>query len=196
MHVKTIVLATALSAGLLRAQFDFKLADRDVQVHSFVSQGFGYSNDNNYLTMKTSQGSFAMTDVAVNVSMPITDKFRVGAQVYTNNLGNLGNWHPSLDWVLADYKFRDWFGIRGGKVKTVLGLYNDTQDMEFLHTFALLPQSMYPADMRSSTIAHTGGDLYGEIPLKRLGSLSYTAYAGQRQDSLYGGYPYLLKQFG
>ena len=196
MHVKTIVLATALSAGLLRAQFDFKLADRDVQVHSFVSQGFGYSNDNNYLTMKTSQGSFAMTDVAVNVSMPITDKFRVGAQVYTNNLGNLGNWHPSLDWVLADYKFRDWFGIRGGKVKTVLGLYNDTQDMEFLHTFALLPQSMYPADMRSSTIAHTGGDLYGEIPLKRLGSLSYTAYAGQRQDSLYSGYPYLLKQFG
>jgi len=50
--------------------------------------------------------------------------------------------------------------------------------------------------MRSSTIAHEGGDLYGEIPLKRLGGISYTAYAGQRQDSLYGGYPYLLHNFG
>jgi hypothetical protein len=182
--------------GLLHAQFDFTIDGRQVQVHSFVTQGFAYSDDNNYLTMKTSQGSFAMTDAAVNVSVPITDKFRVGAQVYVNNLGNLGAWHPSLDWAVADYKFKDWFGIRGGKVKTVLGLYNDTQDLEFLHTFALLPQSMYPSDMRSSTIAHTGGDIYGEIPIKHLGSLSYTAYAGQRKDSEYGGYPYLLTQFG
>ena len=198
MRLKTIVLAGTLLVvpGLLYAQFDFKIDGRDVQVHSFASQGFAYSDDNNYLTMKTSQGSFAMTDAAVNISMPITDKFRIGAQMYVNNLGNLGDWHPMLDWAVAAYKFKDWFGIRGGKVKTVMGLYNDTQDMEFLHTFALLPQSMYPLDMRSSTIAHMGGDLFGEIPLKRLGSLSYTAYAGQRQDSLYGGYPYLLKQFG
>jgi hypothetical protein len=25
---------------------------------------------------------------------------------------------------LADYKFKNWFGVRGGKVKTTLGLYN------------------------------------------------------------------------
>jgi hypothetical protein len=198
MKIKTIILAGALSAapGLLHAQFDFKLFDRDVQIHSFASQGFAYSNDNNYLTMKTSQGSFAMTDGGANIGTQITDKFRVGAQVYDSNVGNLGKWRPTLDWAVADYRFKDWFGIRGGKVKTVLGLYNDTQDLAFLHTFALLPQSMYPVDMRSSTIAHTGGDLYGEIPLKRFGSLSYTAYAGQRKDSQYGGYPYLLHTFG
>ena len=197
-RAEKLILTTFLCAApvALHAQFDFSVDGRDVQFHSFLSQGFAFSNDNNYLTMKTSQGSFAMTDLAVNVSMPVTDKFRVGAQMYVNDLGNLGDWHPMLDWAVADYKFKDWFGIRGGKVKTVLGLYNDTQDMEFLHTFALLPQSMYPLDMRSSTIAHTGADLYGEIPLKRLGALSYTAYVGQRKDSLYGGYPYLLENFG
>ncbi len=198
MKAKTIAITgvLALAPCLLHAQFDFTLDGRNVQVHSFASQGFAYSNDNNYLTMNTSQGSFAMTDGGVNVSTQLTDKFRMGAQVYDSNVGQLGKWHPTLDWAVADYRFRDWFGIRGGKVKTVMGLYNDTQDLTFLQTFALLPQSMYPLDMRSSTIAHEGGDLYGEIPLKRFGSLAYTVYAGQRQDSLYGGYPYLLHTFG
>jgi hypothetical protein len=62
-------LAAALSGapGLLHAQLDFKVADRDVQVHSFASQGFLYSNQNNFLTMPTSNGSFAFTDGGVNV---------------------------------------------------------------------------------------------------------------------------------
>lgn len=188
--------AAALLAPRLTAQFSFNVDNMPVQIHSFATQGFLYSNDNNYLTMNTSQGSFAMTDAAVNIGMSITDKFHIGAQVYDSNVGELGKWHPTLDWAVADYKFKDWFGIRGGKVKTVMGLYNDTQDLPFLFTFALLPQGMYPVDLRSSTIAHTGGDVYGGIPLKRLGSLSYTAYAGQRQDSLYGGYPYFLHNFG
>jgi hypothetical protein len=87
-------------------------------------------------------------------------------------------------------------GIRAGKVKTTLGLYNDTQDLDFLRPFALLPQSVYPTDLRDSSIAHLGGDIYGNISLRhRLGDLSYTAYAGHRSDSIYSGYAYLLTQF-
>ena len=176
---------------------EFKLFDRTVQIHGFASQGFVYTNENNWLTMHSSQGSGAFTDFGVNASMQVTDKFRVGAQVYDRNLGNLGEWHPSLDWAFADYRFKPWFGIRGGKVKTVLGLYNDTQDLDFLHTFALLPQSVYPTDVRDATIAHTGGDLYGSVSLRRhLGTLSYTLYAGHRSDSLYSGYVYLVSQYG
>ena len=85
IHVKakTILLAAALSAapGLLRAQFDFHLGGRDVYIHSFASQGYAYSNDNNYLTMNTSKGTGALTDFGFNVSTQLTDKFRVGAQV-------------------------------------------------------------------------------------------------------------------
>jgi hypothetical protein len=198
MQVKTVVLAAALSAvpGLLHAQFDFKLAGKDFQVHSFASQGFGYSNDNNYLTMKTSQGSFAMTDGGVNMSTQITDKFRVGAQVYDRNVGNLGKWKPQLDWAVADYKFKSWFGIRGGVVKTTFGLDNDTQDMDFLHTFALLPQSIYPTDLRDALIRHRGGDVYGQFSLKKLGSVAYTGFAGLRADGVNGGYIYLLRGSG
>jgi hypothetical protein len=180
----------------LRAQ-DFKVFDRDVQVHGFASQGFVYTNHNNWLTMNTGQGSGAFTDFGINVSTNITDRLRVGAQLYDRNLGQLGQYHPSLDWAVVDYHFKSWFGVRGGKVKTTLGLYTDSQDLDFLHTFALLPQSVYPTDLRGATIAHLGGDIYGNVALlHKLGDLSYTGYAGHRNDSKYSGYPYLLSQFG
>jgi len=184
-----VLCATPLA---LQAQFDFKVDGRDVQVHSFASQGFAYSNNNNFLTMDTSSGSFAFTDGGANVSSQITDKFRVGAQFYIRNIGHLGNWEPELDWASGDYRFEDWFGIRAGKVKTALGLYNDTQDMEFLHTWALLPQSTYPTDLRGNTIAHIGGDIYGTVAMKKVGSLSYTAYAGRRPSDMQGGITYGL----
>jgi len=134
---------------------------RDVQIHSFASQGFMYTNVNNYMSMPTSQGSFAFTDFGANVSVKVNDNFHVGAQIYDRNIGAFGNWYPELDWAVADYKFKDWFGIRAGKVKTTLGLFNDTQDMEFLSTWALMPQSVYSLDQRGATISHEGGDFYG-----------------------------------
>jgi hypothetical protein len=198
MKVNRIILAAAVSMapGLLRAQFDFTLGNVPVQIHSFAQQGFGYSNENNYLTMKTSDGSFAMTDAGVNVSATINDKFCVAAQVYDRNIGVLGDYHPQLDFAYGSYKFKDWFGIRGGKVKTVLGLFNDTQDMEFLQTFALLPQGIYPLDQRSNTIAHTGGDVYGEISLRKGGSVSYTGYGGLRTKDTHGGLYYTADSTG
>src|SRR5580693_9416892 len=162
LKLKNVVMGSILFAApaLLHAQFDFNVDGRDIQFHSFLQQGFAYSNQNNYLTMNTSNGTFAMTDGGINVSTSLTDKFHVGAQVYFRNIGALGDYHPQLDWAYGAYRFKDWFGIRAGKVKTALGLYNDTQDMEFLQTFALLPQSVYPLDLRSNTIAHTGGDIF------------------------------------
>ena len=182
MQWKAVVSAAALSLApeLLYGQFDFHLGGKEVQVHSFVSQGFADSNQNNYLTMNTSLGSFAMTDGGADISVQLTDHLRAGAQLYVRNIGRLGDWRPVLDWAFADYRFRDWFGVRGGRVKTTLGLFNDTQDNESLHTWALMPQSVYPLDLRGSNISHDGADLYGAIPLGRLGHLEYTAYGGRR----------------
>lgn len=197
INSKRMLLAAIVSIlpGALRAQFNFTVDGRQVQTHSFASQGFAYSNYNNYLSMNTSSGSFSMTDFGFNASTQITDKFRVGAQFYDRNVGKLGNWRPEVDWALADYRFKDWFGVRGGKVKTALGLYNDTQDLEFLHTWALMPQSVYPVDSRGDTIAHLGGDLYGNISLRKLkaGELAYTAYGGNRGSDPESGFVYGLE---
>ncbi|HET9305375.1 MAG TPA: hypothetical protein VFO46_05050 [Candidatus Sulfotelmatobacter sp.] len=199
MHRRVVELALlCLCAGQVGWAQELKILDHTVQIHGFASQGFVHTDHNNWLTMYTSHvGSGEYTDFAANASTQISDHLRVGAQIYDRNLGKLGRWHPSLDWAFADYRYKPWLGIRAGKVETVLGLYNDTQDLDFVRTFALLPQSVYPTDVRDATNAHAGGDLYGSISLKRhLGTLSYTAYAGHRSDSSHSGYPYLLSQWG
>lgn len=198
MHRRIAIwVAVCICTGQIVWSQEFKLLARTVQVHGFASQGFVQTDENNWLTMNTSQGSAAMTDMGLNMTSQLTDKFRIGAQVYDRNLGRLGQYHPSLDWAVADYSFTNWLGIRGGKVKTTLGLFNDSQDLDFLRVFALLPQGVYPTDIRDTTIAHTGGDVYGDISLRhRLGVLAYTVYAGHRSDSIYSGYPYLLSNWG
>jgi hypothetical protein len=190
------ILIALPGAASLRAQ-EFKVGSKTVQVHGFGTQGFIHTDANNWLTMNTSNfGSGEFTDFGANASMQITTHFRAGAQFYDRNVGQLGQWHPQLDWAFADYKVKPWLGIRGGKVKTVLGLYNDTQDVDSAHTFALLPQSIYSIDMRDATLSHLGGDIYGTIKTRKIGKFSYTVYGGDRRDSIYGGYPYNLQIHG
>jgi predicted porin len=141
-------------------------------------------------------GTFQDAEGALNIATNLTDNLHIGAQVYARDIGRLGAGKPQLDWAYADYKVRDWLGFRGGKVKTPLGLYNDTQDMEFLHPWVLLPQSTYPTALRSLTIAHTGGDIYGTIGLGRAGSVSYQAYGGTQPVDMQGGYLYVLQNLG
>ncbi len=185
--VALAVSALLVGATTARAQ-QFTVANKTVQVHGFASQGFAVSNDNNFLTMDTSNGSATMTDFGFNAATQLTPKLRVGAQVFGRNIGRLGNWYPEVDWAFADYRLVDWLGFRGGKVKTTLGLYNDSQDMEFLHTWALMPQSVYPTDVRGDNIAHVGADIYGHVRIKRVGAFSYTLWGGKRLNDPEGGY--------
>lgn len=130
------------------------------------------------------------------MSVKLTDKFRIGAQGYSRNIGGLGNGHIVLDWASADYRFKDYFGVRVGKVKSVIGLYNDSQDLEFLHTWALQPQSVYPLDLRGANLSHIGIDLYGTISPPRIGTFSYTVYGGREPKDPYGGRQYSFTSYG
>jgi hypothetical protein len=142
-----------------------------------------YTSANQWLTMNSGAGSFAFTDFGVNASTQVSDRFRVGAQFYDHNIGNLGNWHPALDWTFADYRLRPWFAAARSRRSSAL--YNDTQDYEFLTPFALLPQSVYPLDTHDANIAHEGGDLYGDVSVSRhSGTFSHVVYGGAGRDSL------------
>lgn len=50
-------IALWLGAAVAMNAQDFQVFDRDVQMHGFFSQGFGYSDQNNFLTMYTTHGS-------------------------------------------------------------------------------------------------------------------------------------------
>jgi hypothetical protein len=193
----SILLLMVLAESVTPLSAQFALYGKTIQVHGFASQGFTESDNNNYLTMNTSRGAFDFSDAGISATAQITDHLRIGAQLYTRNIGTLGQWRPGVDWAVVDYQAHPLFGFRAGKVKTVYGLYSDSQDVESLHPWALLPQSVYPLDLRSSTIAHLGGDVYGELPMgKHSGAIAYTAYAGRRFDEKFGGYRNVAAQLG
>jgi hypothetical protein len=104
-------------------------------------------------------------------------------------LGEFGGSNVQVDWASGDYKVNDHFGIRAGKVKTVWGLFNDSQDVDAVFLWILLPQGSYSIDHKSFYLAHVGGDVYGDLSLgKRAGTLHYDGYAGQATVDLNDGY--------
>lgn len=161
----------------------------NLQVHGTLAQGGLLGSHNDFLTAPTSQGTLQWTDAALNAAKDFTDRFHAGIQLHTYRLGDLGKFKVEIDWAYGEYRFTDWAGIRAGKVKTRLGLFNDTQDIDALHLWSLLPQGVYPADNRSWTLAHTGGDVFGNFKLPSgLGRVSYQGYLGRRVVDPNGGY--------
>lgn len=164
-----------------------------IVLHGYISQGFLLSSNNNYLSMKSSVGSPQWTDGAVNVSDSPSDNLRVGIQLHMYELGEFGGSSLQVDWALGDYRVNDHFGFRAGKVKTVWGLFNDSQDIDAVFLWILLPQGSYAIDHKSFYLAHVGGDVYGELSFGRqFGTLRYDGYAGQATVDLNDGY---IRQF-
>ena len=177
-----------------------RLASQDLenlQIHGFATQGFLFSSNNNYLTMKSSSGSLQWTEGAISVTDAVTDKLRVGIQLHMYQMGNFGGPNVVVDWASGDYKVNDHFGIRAGKIKTPLGLFNDSQDVDSLYLWTLLPQSMYPVDNRDFNLSEMGGEIYGGLGLgKRSGSLRYSVHGGDNSLDANGGYVQQLAQVG
>ena len=169
----------------------------DIQVHGFVTQGFLFSSHNNYLTMQSSRGDFEWTQGVISLSDPLNDNLRVGMQLHMYEMGQLGEPGVDLDWVSGDYKVNDQFGFRAGKVKIPAGLYNDSQDVDALFLWILLPQGMYPVDNWDFDLALLGGEIYGGVNLgKRGGRLQYRGYLGQSRLMSDGGYIMQLADAG
>jgi hypothetical protein len=149
-----------------------------IEVHGFVSQGFIKTTSNNYLAEHSTTGSFEFSEVGINFSKQLTDRMRVGMQLFTHDLGPLGNYRTRFDWFYLDYRFWDFLGVRAGRTKLPFGLYNENNDIDAARVPILLPQSVYPVSNRDFLLAQTGGEVYGIVPLASAGSLEYRLYGG------------------
>jgi hypothetical protein len=154
-----------------------------MDLHGFLSKGYVKTTDNNMFA-NTNKGSTQFDEFGINFAKDLTDKLHVGAQFFAKDYGATGNNHLDLDWAYADYRFKDWLGVRAGKVKIPHGLYNQTRDVDMLRTSVFLPQSIYPEILRDTTLSTIGGSLYGDVGLSFLGQLSYQAIVGVHNQSL------------
>ncbi len=148
-------------------------------IHGFLSLGYLDSSKNNYFA-GTKDGTGDFREFGLNASKSFTPKLRVGAQIVARTLGDVGDDEVVLDWAVMDYHWHDNLGIRIGKIKMPLGLHNQTRDVDALRTSILLPQSIYPEQLRDTLSALVGVGLYGELPIgEAFGSLSYEVQAGR-----------------
>jgi hypothetical protein len=189
-HLNTALLPLAVSTITIAAQaVELKVSTNmpPVDVHGFVSQGYLYSGSYDYLSPDTTGGSSKFFEWGLNGSMNPFPRTHIAAQGFTFDVGNAGKYEPVLDYALADYTFADWIGIRGGRIRRPEGLYNHIQDVDLARTWVLLPQGMYPARWRDMYTTLDGGELFGTIPLRKAGSLSYELYSGLQRPQLNGG---------
>lgn len=173
----TLLIGCALPSRALADQTDQESAAFPVEIHGFVSQGFIASSGSNYLA-DSRRGSFEFSEVGINFSKQLTERMRVGVQLFTRDLGPLGNYRTRFDWFYLDYRFWDWLGVRAGRTKLPFGLYNESSDIDAARVPVLLPQSVYPVSNRDFLLSQTGSEVYGNLPLGTAGSLEYRLYGG------------------
>ncbi len=174
----TLVLLLSLSGHAEPIATTAALPDPgEVQVHGLVSQGFILSTGSNYLA-ESMKGSFEFSEAALNASIAPTDTLTIGMQLFTRDLGPIGNYTVKFDWFQLDWHPSDVFGIRAGRVRMPFGLYNTISDYDPARVSVLLPSSLYPTTSRDYLLAVTGGAIYGVFDLGPVGHLNYSGYGG------------------
>lgn len=147
-----------------------------VQIHGFISQGYLYSDENNFYA-DTENGTPKFNEQGINFTSDVSDRLKMGVQLFRRNLGEFGG-DVELDWGYASYLYKDWLGVRAGRIKIAHGLYNQVRDVDMTRTSVFLPQSIYNEAWRDTVNAVDGGALYGDINLGNAGSLSYELQGG------------------
>ncbi len=161
------VLTCSLTIGVCVALPARAIDANSIQVHGFASQAYTLTNKNNFFGESTGNGSFETTELGVNASWRMFPELQLAGQLLWRKAGNIDDDKIQLDYGLIDYRFfsneQHHHGVRLGRIKNPLGLYNDTRDVAFTRPGVILPQSIYFDRTRDLALSSDGGELYGEL---------------------------------
>lgn len=153
-----------------------------LQVHGFASQGAVKTTANRFFG-DSENISFDFTEIGVNASYRANPRLLVAGQILARRAGEMYDGTPSLDYALADITLdasaRRILGLRLGRFKNDLGLYNATRDVPFTRPSIFLPQSVYYDRVRNLMLSSDGLAAYG----------AYYGDAGHLSLTLAGGWP-------
>jgi len=162
----------------------------ETDIHGFISQGYIKSTENNFFA-DTKDGTFQFNEMGINFATWATPKLSLGIQFFASDIGDIGNDEITIDWAYADYRFKPFLGVRAGKIKTPIGLYNETRDIDSLRTCIFLPSSFYLETARETMVAIKGLGVYGELPFY----FSYQFLIGTQEIEMDSGLGIMLQQF-
>lgn len=137
-----------------------------LQASAFVSQAALTSTDNNYLGDTDDRVSFDFREIGAVVAVLPAPNVRISTQLLSRRAGANDDGSVEVDHAVVSYDFisnADWtVGIRAGRLKSVLGWYNETRDVPFTRPGIFLPPSVYAERVRNSYFFQDGALLHGE----------------------------------
>ncbi|MDM8551568.1 hypothetical protein QUF72_15885 [Desulfobacterales bacterium HSG2] len=169
---KTVILLFTLCVTLLPNAHAFD-ADQ-IQIRGFISQGYLVSSDHDFWYTPTEDGTFQFNETKIHVMAEPLDNLRLGIQLLSRDMGEVGNNEVAVDWAYGDYSFRNWLGIRAGLLKRPFGLYDQSRHVDAARTEIFLPTGVYPDIARELFFSTRGVGIYGILP----GNLSYELQYG------------------
>jgi len=176
MRKATSILIITLAIGFFTSDCSAS-ESMGIDIHGFISQGY-LKTTHNYFYGDTADGSLEFNEFGINFAGEPSDNIRMGIQILARDFGSNGDDEVRVDWAFGDYRWKDWFGVQAGKIKTPKGLYNETRDVDMLRTYIFLPQSVYSEILRDTDLGLLGAGIYGDVNLTAGGSLSYQIIYG------------------
>jgi len=157
--LKSFVLRSKLCLLLLLSLSCSELYADEVQWHGFVSQGLIQAPETNFVNLDDSI-SAELTDLGMNMSWRLSDKYRLAGQVVYLDGGRRYTKGTRLDYLFLDVTLHSSFDWRVdmflGRFKNQHWLYSATRDVPFTRNAIVLPQSVYFDSFRDIAVGSDG----------------------------------------
>jgi len=135
-----------------------------MQIHGFLTQNAFYTSANQVYGKSRHKISYDLTEAGVNLGYQPWERLSFSGQTLFRQAGALDRGSVNIDYGLADLTLsqsrKGGIGIRLGRIKNPLGLYNETRDVAFTTPTIILPQGMYYDRSRSLFLSSDGGQFY------------------------------------
>lgn len=151
-----LLLAAAMQAGALE----------DFQYQGVITQGAVATSDNNVAGDSSDGVSFEFTEVSLNFSKEFGSGVQFAGQGMYRRYGDTYE-EVDVDYLIVSKSFAIGpdaiTGIRFGRFKNPLGLYNDTRDIAFTRPSVFLPESVYTENFRDLLLSTDGIAAYADL---------------------------------
>tara|TARA_R110002050_G_scaffold1244_1_gene8471 strand:- start:11676 stop:12926 length:1251 start_codon:yes stop_codon:yes gene_type:complete len=169
LGIKSIMRCLSLLLMLIAATNTYAEQNNDwlkqIQIHGFATQGLIFTTDNNFYG-DSDHGSADFTELGINANATLLPKVRLAGQLLSRHAGNMDNGALRLDYALLDINLvaspQGNIGLYLGRIKSPLGLYNETRDIGHTRASVFTQQAIYFDKVRDLTMSADGIHFYGE----------------------------------
>lgn len=159
----------------------------DLKLHGFFTQNAVHTSVNNMYGDSENSVSTDYTEAGLNVYYSPFDKLSFSSQILFRNAGKVDNDKVDFDYGFMDITLNEYeqgnYGLRLGRIKNPLGLYNETRDVAFTTPSIILPQGIYYDRSRSLLRASDGTQFYLDYRLNEDNITFKFNYGKARNDN-------------